>query len=60
MNDYEVNLNDLAYHLDRVCGSAPGSAVRIELEMESGGTRAFEDVCAEPSMPFCGLLATDY
>jgi hypothetical protein len=45
-----VSLNFLRYHLARICRSAPGARVRLELRATAVHTRAFDDVCREPAM----------
>jgi hypothetical protein len=47
---HRVSLNFLRYHLARICRSAPGARVRLELGTSAVHTRAFENVCSEPAM----------
>lgn len=45
-----VSLNFVRYHLARICRSAPGATVRLEVLMRPGRTWASNDACAEPRM----------
>jgi hypothetical protein len=45
----QLHLNHLRYHMHRVCASAPGATLQLEIELR-GDTLAYENVCAEPTM----------
>jgi hypothetical protein len=47
---HQVHLNLVRYHMDRICRSAAGGAIRLTLHIPGRPHREFRDVCADPAM----------